>query len=178
MQPGTQWESYVNMSVPGVGAPMRVRLSNTFTGYKTIGKRLCAVIDQRVGSEPAPKQPGSPGEALGMMIGIQPPRIDLSGDNTIYFDTDNGQLVHSEMDLGMHVDMSNSLGAASKIFGNLGQELQDVLGDSPESGRKAEPTEGQKPEGLLNLDMRINAAISLIDPLTPSEAPGKSPASE
>ena len=178
MQPGTQWESYFNMSVPGSGAPMKVRLLNTFTGYKTIGKRLCAVIDQQVSSEPAPSQPGSPGEALGMMMGIKPPQIDLSGDNTIYFDTDNGQLVHSEMDLGMHVDMSESLGAAGKALGGAGLGLKDMLGDL--SGDKAKPAPGQepKPQDALSLNMKINAGVSLVDPVAPEEAAGATVPSE
>jgi hypothetical protein len=167
MQPGTQWESNFNMTVPGSSTPVRVRLVNTFTGYKAIGQRMCAVIDQKVSSERTPAaaaQLGSATDALGMVMGIKPPQIDLSGGNTIYFDTDNGQLVHSEMDLGMHVDISNSLGAAGKILGNLGQGLQGILGDSPESGKGSPPAQGQKPEDLLNLNMKINAAVSLVDP--------------
>ena len=178
MQPGTQWESHFNMSVPGSGAPMKVRLLNTFTGYKTIGKRLCAVIDQQVSSEPTPSQPGSPGEALGMMIGIQPPRIDLSGDNTIYFDTDNGQLVHSEMDLGMHVDMSESLGAAGKALGSAGLGLKDMLGDLSGDEAKPAPGQEQKPQDALSLNMKINAGVSLVDPVAPEEAAGATVPSE
>lgn len=175
MEPGTQWESYFNMSVPGSANPMRMRLVNTFTGYKTIGGRLCAVIDQKVTSEQTPSQPASAGEALGMVMGIKPPRIDLSGDNKIYFDTDNGQLVHSEMDLGMHLDMSESLGSAGQVLKGLGMNMKDLLGDVPEAKKKSPPPAGQEPSSPLDLNMKINASVSLVDPLVPEAPPKTAP---
>ena len=167
MQPGTQWESYVKMSVPGASTPMRVRLLNTFTGYKTIGPRLCAVIDQKVSSEQTPSAPASAGEAIGMFLGVKPPQIDLSGGNTVYFDTDNGQLVHSEMNLGMHVDIASSLGAAEQVLKGLGANLENLLGDASAPQQRAPSAE--EPPNPLDLNMNITGAVSLVDASEPAQ---------
>ena len=110
-----------------------------------------------------------------MVMGIKPPRIDLSGDNKIYFDTDNGQLVHSEMDLGMHLDMSESLGSAGQVLKGLGMNMKDLLGDVPEAKEKSLPPAGQEPSSPLDLNMRINASVSLVDPLVPEAPPKTAP---
>jgi len=138
-----------------------VHLLNTFTGYKTIGPRLCAVIDQKVSSERTPAAPASAGEALGAFLGVKPPQIDLSGGNTIYFDTDNGQLVHSEMDLGIHVDIGSSLGAAGQVLKGLGANLGSLLGDQTAPQQHA-PNE-EESSNPLDLNMNVNASVSLVD---------------
>lgn len=166
MQPGTQWDSYVNMSVPGTSTPVRVHLVNTFTGYKTIGPRLCAVIDQQVSSERTSAAPASAGEALGAFLGVKPPQIDLSGGNTIYFDTDNGQLVHSEMNLGMHVDIASSLGAAGQVLKGLGANIGNLLGD--QTAPQQQTPAGEESSNPLDLNMNVSAAVSLVESSEPA----------
>ncbi len=160
MTPGTQWESAADMPIPGFGSSIRTRIVNTFTGYKTIGRRLCAVIDQEVSTDPGSSLLPSSANALGAVVGFAMPKLDLKGKNKVYFDTDNGQLVHSEMDLGMHLDIG-------KPLEGLGAGLKGLLGDLPEF-QGGQPKQQAKPQGNpLNLDVNVNATVSLTDPVSP-----------
>lgn len=167
LDPGAQWDSHIDMSVPGFGAPVRVRIVNTFTGYKTIGRRVCAVIEQDLTSEETNGTLTTPAGPLGGLIGFTMPEFKLGGKNMVYFDTENGQLVHSEMDLDLGLDIGQALGETTRNqLEQLGTNLGDLLSDLPEFEHLGSGA-GGKPKNLLELNVDINAAVSLTDPIAP-----------
>jgi len=158
---GDQWESALNMRVPGVGAPIEATMLNTFRGYVQMKNRRVAVIDQEFVSVDKANILQMPQSALGAAFGFTMPQFDLRGNNTVYFDADNGQLVHTDMNLDLKLDIGKSLGAAGDLIGELGRGLGDLLGGLPEF-EDAFPR-GQQQENLLDLDLKIRSSISLVD---------------
>ncbi|MCC6144401.1 MAG: hypothetical protein IT368_11405 [Candidatus Hydrogenedentes bacterium] len=165
IDPGRQWESRVSLPIPGFGTPVDARVLNTFTGYKHIGPRLCAVIEQEITADQTNGSIHMPESALGSALGLSMPGFDLSGDNEVYFDVENGQLVHSEMALHMGMDLGKALGPAGDVLGQLGTGLGDLLGDLPEFENLAPKKDANgnvQQKNLLDLDLDINSTVSLI----------------
>jgi hypothetical protein len=164
MNPGTQWESQVALPVPGFGTAVDARILNTFTGYKHIGPRLCAVVTQVISADQTNGSVHMPQSVLGSALGLSMPEFDLNGNNEVYFDVENGQLVHSEMALHMGMDLGEALGASGDVLKELGAGLGELLGDLPEFEdmiRKDQDGNVDK-KNLLDLDLNINSTISLI----------------
>jgi len=167
LDPGAQWDSHIDMSVPGFGAPVRVRIVNTFSGYKTIGRRVCAVIEQDLTSEETDGTLTTPAGRLGGLIGFTMPEFKLGGKNMVYFDTENGQLVHSEMDVDLGLDIGQVLGETTRNeLGHAGTDVGELLSDLPEF-EHLDSGPGGKAKNLLELNVDINAAVSLTDPIAP-----------
>lgn len=166
---GTQWETPMYLPIPGMDKPLQARIVNTFTGYRTIGPRLCAVIEQDIsaaGSGTMTGLPGAPGEASTVSV----PQMDLAGKNTVYFDTENGQLVHSEMDLDLGLDLSQAIGGpGGKFLGEVTKSLGNLLSDLPEFEHLKPDPNAPAQSNPLKLDLDINAAVSLTDPVAPTE---------
>lgn len=180
LEPGYQWESMVDMPVPGFGAPVRAQIVNTFTGYKKVGNRLCAVIDQQIKSE---ESGGNVLEApkgfMGGLAGFSMPEFGLNGDNTVYFDVDNGQMIHSEMDMHMNMDLGKALGPQlSQTIENLGANMGELLGDLPEFEDLYPKNGGEKPgekKKMLELDLGIKSRVSLVNPAGPPQRQAGAP---
>lgn len=173
---GTTWVSHVTMPVPGIGTPIPTTITNTFTGYKTIGNRLCAVIDQEISSEQVEGKISAPASVLGAAIGLSMPKFELDGVNKVYFDVDNGQMVHSDLDLDLGIDIGQSLGASGDQLSGMLQGLGDILGDLPEFEAYGDllPKSEKRGEGqmkdsknLLEMNVDIKAQMSLTEPPMP-----------
>ncbi len=175
LEPGYQWESRVDMPVPGFGVPVRANIVNTFTGYKKVGNRLCAVIDQQIKTEEGGGNVlEAPKGFFGGLSGFSMPEFGLEGDNTVYFDVDNGQMIHSEMDMDMNMDLGKALGPQlSQTIESLGQNMGGLLGDLPEFEDmfpRDKPGETGKKRNMLELDLDIKSRVSLVDPIGPGQA--------
>ena len=161
LAPGQQWESRIALPVPGFGTPAEARLLNTFVGYEHMKGRLCGVIEQQFLSEQTGGAVHAPESALGEALNLSMPVFQLSGENRVYFDTANGQLVLADMDLGLRMDFSNVLGNLSRALGGLlanpdalpgasGSDLDELLGLG---------AGGSSP--LLSLDLNLLGSMEL-----------------
>lgn len=168
---GAQWDSQVPLPIPGFDAPVTARMKNTFTGYRHIGDRLCAIVEQQIVSVDKNNSITTPNSALGPALGLGVPQFDLAGKNTVYFDVDNGQMVQSDMDLDMKLDIGQSLGLGGGMLDQLGAGLSDLLGGLPELEGLL-PAPSQENKNLLDLDLKIKSRVSLLDTLS-AEARGE-----
>lgn len=176
---GTTWISQVTMPVPGFGTPIPTTIKNTFTGYKTIGNRLCAIIDQEISGKQTQGKINAPASVLGAALGFSMPEFSLDGNNKVYFDVENGQMVHSDLDLDLGIDIGKTLGGSGDQLGGLLENLGDILGDVPEfeaygdllpkSDRRQGPAnrDMKNTENLLEMNVDIKAQMSLTDPPAP-----------
>ncbi len=166
MADGRQWESHILLPVPGFGAPAKARIRNTFVGYEYVGEKYCGVIEQEFLSEQKDGALEAPESALGEATRFSMPLFTLQGKNYVYFDVNNGQLVHSTMDLGLNInigqmlgDMSGLLGGLttdiSKLLGGTASGLEDLLGDISGQGGW---------DDLLKLDLIIKGDMALLPP--------------
>lgn len=173
---GTSWTSHVTMPVPGIGTPIPTTIKNTFTGYKTVGNRLCAVIDQQITSEQVQGKLSAPASVLGAAIGFSMPKFELDGANKVYFDVENGQMVHSDLDLDLGIDIGQTLGGSGNQLNGLLQGLGNILGDLPEfeaysdmlpKSENRTNSQMKNSNNLLEMNVDIKAQMSLTDPPTP-----------
>lgn len=174
---GTTWVSHVTMPVPGIGTPIPTTITNVFTGYKTVGNRLCAVIDQTIVSEQTKGKINAPASVLGAAMGFAMPEFKLNGNNKIYFDVENGQMVHSDLDMDLGIDIGQALGASGDQLGGLMENLGDILGDVPEfeglsdllpkSEKGGGNSQMKNSQNLLEMNVDIKAQMSLTDPPMP-----------
>lgn len=174
---GATWTSHVTMPVPGVGTAIPTTIVNTFTGYKHIGNRLCAIIDQRITSEQVQGTLSAPASVLGAAIGFSMPKFTLGGANKVYFDVENGQMVHSDIDLDLGINIGQTVSPRGNQVAGLLQGLGDILGDLPEfesysdllpkSNRGSASSQLQDKSNLLEMNVDIKAQMSLTDPPVP-----------
>ncbi len=161
---GQQWESHITLPVPGFGTPAAARILNTFVGYEQMKGRLCGVIEQQFFSEQMDGTISAPESALGEALGLKMPVFELSGDNRIYFDTTNGQLVVADMDLDLRMDFAQMLGDLSGVLGGLLSNPDALLGGSAQGVEDllgAESGIGGQP--LLSLDLNILGTMELTE---------------
>ena len=173
---GTTWVSHVTMPVPGIGTAIPTTIVNTFTGYKTIGNRLCAVIDQEITSEQVQGKINAPASVLGAAMGFSMPEFKLGGNNKVYFDVENGQMVHSDLDLDLGMNIGKVVGGTGDQMQGLLENLGDILGDVPEfegysdllpkSDKSAKGTT-KSSDNLHEMNVDIKAQMSLTDPPMP-----------
>ncbi|MCL4693407.1 MAG: hypothetical protein KJ060_12970 [Candidatus Hydrogenedentes bacterium] len=155
-----QWESRIQMPVPGFGQAVDTRIVNKLIGYEYVGDRYCAVIHQNVGAAQQDGTLDSPESAMGSAMQFTMPLFDLNGTNTVYFDVNRGQVVHAVLDLALIMNIGSVLGDAAGIVGQLGQGIlggnaegvEDLLGPAPNQ------------PNLLDLSVKIDGAISAFDP--------------
>jgi hypothetical protein len=155
-----QWESQIQMPIPGFGQAVNTRIVNRLIGYEYVGNRYCAVIVQQFGAAQSGGTLDSPEGVFGEAMQFSMPLFDLTGTNTVYFDITNGQLVHTVLNLDLLMNIGSVLGESAGILSQLGQGLlggsteglEDLLGPTP-----AQPN-------LLDLSVKITGAISQFDP--------------
>ncbi len=155
-----EWESRIQMPVPGFGQAVDTRIVNKLIGYEYVGDRYCAVIHQDFGAAQQDGTLDSPESAMGSATQFSMPLFDLNGTNTVYFDVNRGQMVHSVLDLALVMNIGSVLGDAAGLVGQLGQGIlegnaegvEDLLGPAP-----SQPN-------LLDLSVKIDGAISAFDP--------------
>ncbi|MGI6459367.1 MAG: hypothetical protein ACOX5J_04605 [Candidatus Hydrogenedentales bacterium] len=163
LAPGQQWESRIALPVPGFGTAAETRLLNTFVGYEHMKGRLCGVIEQQFLSEQTGGALHAPESALGQALNLSMPVFQLSGENRVFFDTANGQLVLADLDLGLRMDFSNVLGNLSRALGGL-LAHPDALSGAPASDLDELLGLGTGgPSPLLSLDLNLLGSMELVD---------------
>lgn len=165
LQSGATWESGLNMPVPGFGTPVKARIINTLEGYQMVDDRLCAIISQEFIAQQQDGTVHSPESVFGEAMDFSLGHFDLTGWNTVYFDVEAGQLVHTDMDLRLDLELSEAL----KPFGDLMGLMNDLAsGDSSGldayldrgPGQQRQPQPGKK--NLLEMGVGIQGSLSLV----------------
>jgi hypothetical protein len=154
LDPGTQWTSEFGMPVPGVGEMVSSQAVNTLEGFDLFRGRYCAIIRQTLNAKQEDGQINSPQSALGEEMNFSMPAFNLSGENRIYFDVENGQLVQADLNLEFSMRIGDELKAVAETLDVYGKLLNELEGNKP----------GEKPqEDLLNLGLKIAGSLSIVD---------------
>jgi hypothetical protein len=155
---GTQWESQFSLPVPGMGTAPVATAINTLDGYDTVNGRHCAVIRQELRSTQENGSLFSPESALGKSMGFAMPEFSLQGNNTLFFDVENGCLVHSDINLEFHMKLAPELKGFVDLLGMYGELLREL-----EDGSRQPRGQRQQKADETDLGLRINATLSLVD---------------
>ena len=150
---GAQWESKFNMPVPGMGTLVPSRTLNELVGFQLFRGRYCAVIRQTFGANQEGGSIQSPASALGNEMNFSVPQFNLSGENTIYFDMDLGQLVQADLDLNFTMRIGEELKAVTGLLSLYGDLLNELEGGVPGEAAGA--------GDLLNLGVNIRGQLLL-----------------
>lgn len=160
---GQQWESRIALPVPGFGTPAEARLLNTFVGYQQVNGRLCGVIQQQFLSEQTGGTLNAPESALGEALSLKMPTFQITGNNRVFFDTANGQLVLANMDLDLRMDFAQMLGNLSSVLGGLLSNPDALLGGSASGVEDLLGTGAGESSSLLSLDLNILGSMELVE---------------
>ncbi|MBZ0127423.1 MAG: hypothetical protein K8F32_13720, partial [Rhodocyclaceae bacterium] len=93
MPVGYQWQSRINLPVPGLNSAAPAVVTNTIVGYENLNGHQCAVVDQIFEAIQDDGGITSPDSIMGEGMSFSMPRFQVDGDNRIYFDTQTGTLV-------------------------------------------------------------------------------------
>lgn len=154
---GSSWDSDFTLPVPGLGTAAPAKAHNTLTGYQNVAGRRCAVVRQDLTSAQQDGTLDSPSSILGDAMQFTMPVFELTGTNMIYFDTDSGHLVHTDMDLHFELVIGEELKPLTNLLSFYGELLDEVEGQ-PRSQKKETEQEGP----LVDLSLDINAAMRLV----------------
>jgi hypothetical protein len=162
LNPQTQWESTLKLPIPGFAQPADARILNTFTGYQTVDGRKCGVIDQKILSFQTNGQLDSPESVFGEAMGFSMPNFVLDGGTTVYFDVDNGQLVRSDMDLDVTLEIGKALGEHGEVVQDF---LRDLIATSTEDLPEFDDIREKAKSGanLLDFQTHVQATMQLAE---------------
>jgi hypothetical protein len=152
---GAQWESEFGMPVPGVGTVVPSRTLNELVGFDLYRGRYCAKIRQTIIANQEGGTLNSPQSALGDEMNFSMPLFNLSGENTLYFDVDAGQLVDAYLDLTFSMRIGEELKAVAGVLDIYGKLLNELEGSQTQ--------DAQPKEDLLNLGVNIRGQLSLLE---------------
>ncbi|MBX7256760.1 MAG: hypothetical protein K1Y02_10390 [Candidatus Hydrogenedentes bacterium] len=151
IEQGKAWESRFALPIPGFGGAVQARVTNTFLGYQELEGHTCGVIQQTYATDDTVGDAPLVNTEEGVSIGM--PTFDLNGQGLVYFDVNNGKLVHSTLNLQLTMGLS-------KMLGGLADVLSTITQDYANQGE----AESEQPANLLDLMLTIEGAITLIDP--------------
>lgn len=161
LREGQQWQSTLELAIPGVGVPVPCDVMNTFTGYETIGGIPCAVIAQEIVSKQENGTLIMPQGAWGEAQGFTMPGFSVTGANKVYCDTNTGHVVYGNLRLDIGIDIGKTIGEGpSTALRAIGSALGALAGDLPEFQDLTGPGGGVD---LLNLKVGVDAQISLVN---------------
>lgn len=152
---GDQWTSNFGMPVPGVDGLVSSQAVNTLEGFDLYRGRYCARVRQTLKSQQKDGQITSPESALGAGMNFSMPSFDLTGENVIYFDVENGKLVQADLNLNFSMAIGEELKAVAQTLDIYGKLLNEI-----EGGKTADE---QPQEDLLNLGLKIAGSLSIVD---------------
>ncbi len=150
---GAQWTSDFAMPVPGLGAGVASTATNVLEGFQLFRGRYCGVVRQTILSSQEDGTLASPESALGEEMNFSLPEFKLRGENLIYFDVDNGQLVQAEMNLDFTMRIGDQLKPMADMMNLYGKLLNEIEGNAPGE------SDG---EDLLDLGINIQATLALL----------------
>ena len=160
LDPNTQWESTIALPIPGFAEPAQATVLNTMTGYTNVKGRRCAAIKQEIQSQQINGKLNSPAGAFGEQMGFGMPQFILDGQNMLYFDVDRGQLVRSDMDLAVKIEIGKALGQAGDAINAIISQVGSVAMEGlPEFDDMREKLESG--ESLLDMNVAVKATMEL-----------------
>jgi len=150
---GAQWTSTFAMPVPGIGAPTTATALNVLEGFQLYRGRYCGVIRQTLRADQVDGGLSIPESALGGEMNFSMPEFSVGGENRIYFDVDNGQLVQADLNLEISLRIGGQLQPMAEMLDLYGKLLNELEGAVP-GGPPAEDT--------LGLGLAIRATLALL----------------
>jgi len=165
LESGATWESDLNMPVPGFGTPVKAHIINKLEGYQMIDDRLCAIISQEFLAQQKDGTVHSPESVFGEAMDFSLGHFNLTGWNTVYFDVEAGQLVHTDMDLRLDLELSDTLKPFGDLMGLMNDlaagdasGLDNYLDRGPEQQSQTQPEK----KNLLDMGVGIQGSLSLV----------------
>ena len=154
------WTNEFKMPIPGLGIPATAIATSTLLGYETVDGRNCGVILQHLDSTQMDGTLDSPSSAMGEAMGFTMPRFLLSGDNKIYFDTDTGHLVRSDISVHFAIEIGEELKTLTDSIGTYTKLLDEI----DNLGVRGSPrtTAPEEDSSLLDFGVDIIATLQLI----------------
>lgn len=154
MPVGYQWQSRINLPVPGLNSTAPAVVTNTIVGYENLNGHQCAVVDQIFEASQDDGGITSPDSVMGEGMSFSMPRFQVDGDNRIYFDTQTGTLVSSDLDLDFILEIGQQLKPIEDILSGIFSLLDELEGAPP-------PTQEESQKKLLDLGVNVRARLSL-----------------
>jgi hypothetical protein len=139
-----------------MGTPAAAQATNVLEGFELYRGRYCGVIRQTLNAQQDGGALHAPESALSEASDFSLPEFRLSGENLIYFDVDNGELVEATLNLDLTMQIGEQLKPVADMLNLYGQLLNEIdgLGAAPDGSGEA----------LLDLGMNIQASLSLFMP--------------
>lgn len=157
INPGKQWESNFALPLPGVSRVIPTKTLNTLQHYADVNGRKCGVIAQQIATQPLGGGSLGLSAFLGDMAALMP-EFKVTGNNTLYFDVDNGCLVHADIGLLFNLKLAKEMGGMMNLVSVFGSLLREV-----EGGAAAPPgLTPESPEQLLDMGVTITAQYRLL----------------
>lgn len=150
---GAQWTSNFAMPVPGVGSPAGATALNVLEGFQLFRGRYCGVIRQTLQADQADGTLASPESVLGDEMNFSMPEFRLSGENLIYFDVDNGQLIQADLNLNFTMRIGGQLKPVADLLNVYGSLLNELEGNRPSESPA---------QDALDLGVNIQATLGLL----------------
>ncbi len=155
MEPGQTWNSEFKLPVPGLGAPAPAKILNTFVGYEPCGTNQCGVIDQRFLSQESNGNIISPSSIFGEQMGFSMPKFEVTGQNRVWFDTEDQNLSRADLDLRFELALGQEFDPAKELIQTYGKLLNELEGNTAKGG-----DDGGK---LLDMGVDIKASLGRIE---------------
>lgn len=154
LEVGDTWESKFKLPVPGLGAPAGADAVNTVVGYEYVGNRYCAVIDQVLSAEESDGTISSSDPITGDSFGLTMPHFLVRGANRIWFDTNDGKMVQTTMDLQFELILGQEFEPLRNLMNAYSSLLNEVEGGAP-----ADPEQTD----LLDMAVGVEAQLYLVE---------------
>ena len=81
------------------------------------------------------------------------PEFKLSGENVVYFDVDNGQLIQADMNLNFTMRIGGQLKPVADLLNVYGKLLKELEGNKPDDSPD---------QDSLDLGVNIQATLALL----------------
>ncbi|MFP6583829.1 MAG: hypothetical protein VCD00_14915 [Candidatus Hydrogenedentota bacterium] len=153
---GQIWTSEFTMPVPGLAVPASATSYNTLVRYEWIGTREVGVIQQQIRSTQVDGEIVSPSSMLGEGMNLTMPTFEVTGENWIYFDINDGKLVRTDMNLFFALELGEGGDAISSMLGQYSDAISGLDNRGP---RKNDDEEAP----LLEMGVEIAATLYLVE---------------
>lgn len=153
---GQTWTSEFNMPVPGLAVPASATSYNTLVRYEWIGRREVGVIQQQIRSAQIDGEIVSPSSVLGESMNLTMPTFEVSGENWIYFDINDGKLVRTDMNLFFALELGEGGDSISSMLGQYSDAISGLDNPGPR-------TNVDEKAPLLEMGVEIAATLYLVE---------------
>lgn len=102
-------------------------------GYEHFRGHNCGVIEQTIAAREGGGALSGAANALGDALDVSMPSLEVDGKNLMYFDIDNGKLVHTDIHLQFEIEIGEAFGPLADLIGIYSDLLDQAEGTAPRS---------------------------------------------